>query len=111
MPAPQPPSVAVIGAVKALGENIRAARLLRGISQQEIADQANTTRGTLGRIEGGDVNVGIGLYAAVMHALGIVENLPLAADIQNDRGLQVEVLGRVPDRAPRRDARKKNHLF
>jgi len=39
---------------------------------------------TLQRIEAGDANVGIGIYASVLQALGLLDGLAHIADIGND---------------------------
>jgi hypothetical protein len=44
------------------------------------AERAFTSRTTLQRVEGGDANVSIGIYAAVLQALGLGE----IADISSD---------------------------
>ena len=48
-----------------MGEQIRLARLRRGIS----ADRAKISRQTLAKIEEGSPSVSIGAYANVLHAL------------------------------------------
>lgn len=49
-----------------------------------IADRALTSRSTLQKIEAGDPNVGMGIYASVLQALGLLEGLGRVADISND---------------------------
>lgn len=49
-----------------------------------VAERAFTSRSTLQRVEAGDTNVGIGIYAAVLHALGLLDGLGQLADIGND---------------------------
>lgn len=49
-----------------------------------VAERAFTSRSTLQRVEAGDTNVSIGIYAAVLHALGMLEGLGQLADIAND---------------------------
>jgi transcriptional regulator with XRE-family HTH domain len=49
-----------------------------------VAERAFTSRSTLQRIEAGDTNVSIGIYAAVLQALGLLEGLSQVADIGND---------------------------
>jgi transcriptional regulator with XRE-family HTH domain len=49
-----------------------------------VAERAFTSRSTLQRIEAGDTSVSIGIYAAVLQALGLLENLSKVADISND---------------------------
>ena len=50
-----------------------------------VAERAFTSRVTLQRIEEGDASVGIGIYAAVLQALGLLEPLGQLADISQDR--------------------------
>ncbi len=49
-----------------------------------VAERAFTSRSTLQKIEAGDTNVGIGIYAAVLQALGLLDGLGQIADIVND---------------------------
>ena len=49
-----------------------------------VAERAFTSRSTLQRIEAGDTNVGIGIYAGVLQALGLLDGLSRIADISND---------------------------
>ena len=53
-----------------LGENIKLARLRRGISMRLICDRAHISRPTLMRVEKGSPDVSLGIYAAVLNALG-----------------------------------------
>ncbi len=49
-----------------------------------VAERAFTSRSTLQKIEAGDTKVGIGIYAAVLQALGLLQGLSQVADIGND---------------------------
>ncbi len=49
-----------------------------------IAERAFTSRSTLQRVEAGDTNVSIGIYASVLQALGLLDGLSKVADIVND---------------------------
>lgn len=49
-----------------------------------IAERAFTSRPTLQRIEAGDPGVGIGIYASVLQALGLLENLKKLAGAEVD---------------------------
>lgn len=53
-----------------LGENIKLARLRRGIPMRLICDRAHISRPTLMKIEQGSPDVSLGLYASVLNALG-----------------------------------------
>ena len=53
-----------------------------------VADRAFTSRSTLQRVEAGDPAVGMGIYAAVLHALGLLDGLGrLAAPAHDPVGL------------------------
>lgn len=49
-----------------------------------VAERAFTSRSTLQRVEAGDPSVGIGIYGAVLQALGLVGGLGEIADISRD---------------------------
>ena len=49
-----------------------------------VAERAFTSRSTLQKVEAGDANVSIGIYASVLQALGLLEGLSQIADIGND---------------------------
>lgn len=84
MATPHYPPVAVRRALRKLGQDIRDARRRRGLPAEIVAERAFTSRPTLRRIEDGDHTVGIGIYAAVLQALGLLDGLGLIADPGND---------------------------
>lgn len=49
-----------------------------------VADRAFTSRSTLQKVEEGNPTVGIGIYAAVLQALGLLDHLKDIADIAKD---------------------------
>lgn len=51
-------------------ERMRAARIDRGLSQQELADAVGATRQTIGLIEAGRYNPSLKLCTAICRALG-----------------------------------------
>ena len=55
--------------LKVMGEQIKYARLRRGLSAELVAERSNISRATLCSIEKGSPSVAIGYYAAVLHAL------------------------------------------
>ena len=67
-----------------LGADIHDARRRRRLPMGVVAERAFTSRSTLQRIEEGDPGVGIGIYAAVLQALGLLEGLGQVADISRD---------------------------
>jgi transcriptional regulator with XRE-family HTH domain len=80
MPTPHHPSAAVRKALAKLGADIRAARRRRRLPMAVVADRAFTSRATLQRIEEGDAAVSVGIYAAVLQALGLLDGLGELAD-------------------------------
>jgi transcriptional regulator with XRE-family HTH domain len=58
-------------AVALLGGLIRAARKERKMTAQEVSDRAGISRGTLQRIEKGDLNCEIGVVFEVATILGV----------------------------------------
>ncbi len=84
MPTPHNPSAAVRRAMRKLGADIHDARRRRKLPMAVVAERAFTSRSTLQKIEAGDTNVSIGIYAGVLQALGLLEGLTQVADIGND---------------------------
>jgi len=84
VPIPHNPPAAVRRALRKLGADIRDARRRRRLPMAVVAERAFTSRSTLQRVEAGDTNVGIGIYAAVLLALGLLDGLGQLADIGND---------------------------
>jgi len=84
-----------------LGERLRQARLRRAYTAETVAQRAGINRKTLSRVEHGDPSVSLGVYARVMQALGLDNDLPkLAADDALGRRLQ-DLSLKTPRRAPR----------
>jgi transcriptional regulator with XRE-family HTH domain len=84
MPAPHTPSAAVRRVMRKLGADIHDARRRRKLPMAVVAERAFTSRSTLQRVEAGDTNVSVGIYASVLQALGLLEGLGQVADISND---------------------------
>lgn len=84
MPTPHRPPLATRQALKTLGQDIRGARKRRELPMAVVAERARTSRSTLTRVERGDHTVSIGIYATVLQALGLLENLSEAVSIKND---------------------------
>lgn len=62
-----------------LGENIRKARRRRAYSAETVAQRAGVARKTLTRVEQGDPAVALGIYARVLQALGLADDLEAVA--------------------------------
>jgi|SRR5690554_1805668 len=108
MPSPHYPSAAVQRALQQLGRDLRTARIRRHLTMQVVANRAFTSRQTLQRIEKGDPGVGMGIYAAVMHALGLLDRLAIVADPTLDEVGLARMDDSLPQRVRPRSARKKS---
>jgi hypothetical protein len=84
MPTPHHPTAGVRRALRKLGADMRDARKRRRLPMSVVADRAFTSRTTLQRIEEGDPGVGMGIYAAVLQALGLLDELAAVADVSRD---------------------------
>ena len=89
--------------ITGLGDNIRKARLRRAHLLETVAERAGITRKTLYRVEHGDPAVALGIYARVLQALRLENDLAtIAADDLLGRKLQDLDL-EPRSRAPRRN--------
>jgi len=89
--------------LKDLGERMRKARLRRKHSAEIVAQRAGIARKTLYRVERGDPAVALGIYARVLQALRLENDLaPIASDDVLGRKLQ-DVGLELKQRAPRRE--------
>jgi hypothetical protein len=61
-----------------------------------IAQRAFTSRSTLQRVEAGDTNVSIGIYASVLQALGLLDGFNQVADVSNDAVGQALANAKLP---------------
>ena len=105
MPAPHRPPPAARRALRKLGEDIRDARLRRGLPMELVAQRAATSRPTVARVEKGDPGVSIGIVAAVLQALGLLDKLADIADPARDEVGQQLARESLPQRA--RTSRKR----
>lgn len=76
--------------LKTMGEQIKLARLRRDLSAELVAERAGISRSSLWKVESGNPAVAMGIYAAVLHALGNMDSdlLMVAKDDQFGRQLQ-----------------------
>jgi transcriptional regulator with XRE-family HTH domain len=99
MPTPHRPPPSARRALKKLGEDIRDARLRRKLPMEIVAERAATSRPTVARIEKGDSSVSIGIFAAVLQALNLLERLADVADAAHDEIGQSIAKEELPRRA------------
>ena len=71
-------------ALRKLGQDIRDARKRRRLPMELLAERARISRSTLTKVEKGDESVALGIYAAVLFVLGLVEGLGNLADATGD---------------------------
>ena len=73
-----------------VGEQIKLARLRRGLSAELVAERAGISRASLWKVEKGEPSVAMGIYAAVLHALNTLDKdlLLIARDDELGRQLQ-----------------------
>lgn len=85
-------------ALKQLGNDLRSARLRRGISVADLAVRSGTSASTITRLEKGDSGVGIGTLSDVLVVFGLIERLADLIDARKDElGMALDA-----ERLPRR---------
>jgi transcriptional regulator with XRE-family HTH domain len=81
-----------------VGEDIVTWRKLRGLTQAQLADRSDVSRGTLHRLEKGDGGVSTENLLRVLRGLGILDNLSEAIDpYESDIG-RLRSEQRLPER-------------
>lgn len=63
-----------------LGNNLAAWRKLRGLTLQQVAERAGTTRHTVSRLERGDLSIGLDIFLNVSRSLGVLDEVVGATD-------------------------------
>jgi hypothetical protein len=92
-----PPRVAY--ALAKLGADLKDARRRRRMPMAHAAQRVLISRSTLHKVERGDPNVGMGVYAILLESFGMIERLERLLDAPFDRlGLALE-RNRLPRRA------------
>lgn len=76
--------VPVRRAIRKLGQDIRDARLRRRIPTDILAQRASISRTTLYKVENGDLNVSMGIYATILFVLGLIDRISNLADASED---------------------------
>ena len=99
MPTPHRPAAAVRKALRTMGADIQDARKRRRLPMSVLAERAFTSRATLQRIEAGDPGVGVGIYGAVLQALGLLDELASVAELSRDTVGQSLAAADLPARA------------
>ena len=90
--------------LKTMGEQIKLARLRRNLSVELVAERAGISRASLWNVERGSPSVAIGIYAAVLHALGNMDKDLMLVAKDDAMGRKIQDLNlTVRKRAPRRE--------
>ena len=97
------PPYEVEHALNTLGANLRTARLRRNLSIAEVAEKIGVHRHVVGDAERGKASTGIAIYAGLLWALGLTDQLARVADPETDE----EGLVRSRDRGRARAGSRK----
>ncbi len=90
--------------LQSVGENIKLARLRRKITTMMLSERAGISRTTLRKVENGESNVAMGIYANVLFCLRLEKDLLLLAnDDSLGRRLQDAELMQTKERVPKRN--------
>lgn len=76
--------IPVISALRKLGQDINNARRRRRITLKLMAQRADLSRSTVGKIEKGDPTASMGSYSAVLFVLGMEKRLGDLVDSMHD---------------------------
>lgn len=79
--------------LKTMGEQIKLARLRRDLTAELVAERAGVSRASVWKVECGNPAVAIGIYAAVLHALGGMDIDLLLVAKDDEMGRQMQDLG------------------
>lgn len=76
--------------LRSMGEQIKLARLRRGLTAELVSERAGISRSSLWKVESGNPAVAMGIYAAVLHALNNMDRdlLLVARDDEMGRKIQ-----------------------
>ena len=89
--------------LQTMGEQIKLARLRRGLSAALVSERAGISRASLWNVERGSPSVAIGIYAAVLHALNNMDKDLLLVARDDVMGRKMQDLNLpVRKRAPRK---------
>lgn len=93
------PPYAVEQTLKGLGENLRTARLRRNITLEELAEKIGTGRRAVADAEKGKPSTSIAVYAGMLWALDLLQQMDDVAAPEKDEEGQNLALARERGRA------------
>ncbi len=96
------PPFAVERALKALGANLRTARLRRNLTLEDVARKVGVTRQLVASAERGKPSTSIGVYAALLWVVGMVDRLAEVASPETDEEGTALARSRERSRAARK---------
>ena len=100
---PQP----VARALRRLGQDISAARRMRRLSQEDLAQRIGTSLSTVRRMEDGYAGTALHTFLRALHVLGRLDDLAQAITLENDAlGLEL-VLEQLPQRVRTSSGKKR----
>ena len=67
-------------AAEQIGSHLTTWRKLQGLTSEQVAERAGTSRGTLRRLENGETSVGLDVLLNVSRALGVLDRVVEAFD-------------------------------
>lgn len=94
-----PPDLAQ--SLEQIGENIRRARIRRGLTQDDLARRVMVSRSTLAQLERGAPEVGMGILLRTLNALGLDQTFKDLASPEKDTVGQALEARMLPQRATR----------
>lgn len=79
--------------LRTMGEQIKLARLRRNLTAELVAERAGISRSSVWKVETGNPAVAMGIYAAVLHALGGMDEDMLLVAKDDEMGRKMQDLG------------------
>ncbi|HHK0462361.1 multiprotein-bridging factor 1 family protein [Pseudomonas aeruginosa] len=100
---PQP----VARALRRLGQDISAARRMRRLSQEDLAQRIGTSLSTVRRMEDGYPGTALHTFLRALHVLGRLDDLAQAMTLENDALCMELVREQLPQRVRTSAGRKR----
>ena len=93
-----------------MGEQIKLARLRRGLSAEAVARQAGISRTTMCSVEKGSPSVAIGIYASVLHVMNEMDRDLLYIAREDEFGRKLQDLSLMAGKRARSGDRRRLFL-